>query len=293
MYEKFYIPKLLARIIAGEKFMPLNVDIWDIKDKPKATILYAEVKRNLEVEDDKPTYSNTSGIAEIMVNATAPEDKVDEIRLFHNGKAVNLATRGLFVTEADGTDSKKYTINLLPGANNFRAIALNSQRTESEPDEILINYQTGNTPAPKPGSTNGTVIDAVDKNATMYIVVVGVNAYKGKIKPLGYAVPDATAFREELEKDARSVIGNVKSYFITDAKADKTGIVNAFNDIKKNAKPQDVFVFYYAGHGYIHPGNKEFYLVSADVEDGNESLLKNGVAAKELQSFAVEIAAQK
>ncbi|HRO85397.1 MAG TPA: caspase family protein [Niabella sp.] len=292
LFEKFYTPELLRRKVNGEKFAPPSIN--GLFDVPIVAIKYAEVNRNLEVEDDKPTYSNTSGIAEITVNATAPEDKVDEIRLFHNGKAVNLATRGLFVTDADGTDTKKYTINLLPGANNFRAIALNSQRTESEPDEILVNYQSGNAPAPKPGgNTNGTVIDAVDKNATMHLVVVGVNAYKGKINPLGYAVPDATAFKEEIEKDARSVISNVKSYFITDAQADKTGIVNAFTDIKKNAKPQDVFVFYYAGHGYIHPGNKEFYLVSADVEDGNESLLKNGVAAKELQSFAVDIAAQK
>ena len=61
---------------------------------------------------------------------------------------------------------------------------------------------------------------------------------------------------------------------------------------KEKHKPQDVFVFYYAGHGYIHQRDKEFYLVSADVEDGNESLLKNGVAAKELQSFAVDIATQ-
>ncbi len=292
LYEKFYTPELLRRKVNGEIFSPPNID--GLYEAPKVTIKYAEAKRNLEIEDDITTYVNTSGIAEITVNATAPEDKVDEIRLFHNGKAVNLATRGLFVTDADGTDTKKYTINLLPGTNNFRAVALNSQRTESEPDEILVNYQSGNAPVLKPGgNTNGTIIDAVDKNATMHLVVVGVNAYKGKIKPLGYAVPDATAFKEEIEKDARSVISNVKSYFITDAQADKTGIVKAFNDIKKNAKPQDVFVFYYAGHGYIHPGNKEFYLVSADVEDGNESLLKNGVSAKELQSFAVEIPAQK
>jgi len=134
VFEKYYTPNLFQRLTAGEGFEPVP-DI-DFKPKPRTNILYAEVKRNLEVEDDKPTYSNTSGIAEITVNATAPEDKVDEIRLFHNGKAVNLATRGLFVTEADGTDSKKYTINLLPGANNFRAIVLNSQRTESEPDKF-------------------------------------------------------------------------------------------------------------------------------------------------------------
>ncbi len=89
------------------------------------------------------------------------------------------------------------------------------------------------------------------------------------------------------------MLANVKTYFITDAKADKAGIINTFNEIKRDAKPQDVFVFYYAGHGYINPGNKEFYLVSSDVTDGGESLLKNGVPAKELQQYAVDIQAQK
>ena len=292
LYEKYYTPNLYQRLLAGEKFEPIP-DIENLKPKPKAKILYAEANR--DVEDAKPTYASTSGIAEITVSATAPEDKVDEIRLFHNGKAVNLATRGLFVTDADGTDTKKYTINLLPGQNNFRAIALNSQRTESEPDEIVVAYNKsgGNTPTPKPVDNNTVVVDAIDKNATLHIVVVGINAYKGKINPLTYALPDATAFKTELEKDAKSVIGNVKSYLIADDAASKAGIVAAFENIKKTAKPEDVFVFYYAGHGYIHPSNKEFYLVSSDVADGGESLLKNGVSAKELQTFAVDIPAQK
>ena len=295
LYEKFYTPKLLARLIAGEKFDPLHIDINDIKAKPKVAIKYAEVKRNLEVADDIQIYGNTSGVAEITVNATAPEDKVDEIRLFHNGKAVNLATRGLFVTDNDGADSKKYTIHLLPGANNFKAVALNSQRTESEPDEIIVNYKKdGAAPAPiKPDNKNTAVIDNIDRSATLHIVVVGINAYKNKINPLAYAVPDATAFKTEFEKDAQSIIGNVKSYLITDDKASKIGIMTALGTIKKMAKPQDVFVFYYAGHGYIHPSNKEFYLVSSDVADGGESLLQNGISAKELQTVAVDIPAQK
>ena len=292
-FEKFYTPNLLLRKKNGEDLPVPNID--DLLKEVTAKILYAEAKRNLEVSDDKPSYSNTSGVAEITVNATAPEDKVDEIRLFHNGKAVNLATRGLFVADADGAESKKYTINLLPGANSFRAIALNSQRTESEPDEIVVNYKNGDAPAPKPNNnTNNSVkVDEIDRNATLHIVVVGINAYKGKINPLTYALPDATAFKTELEKDAKSVIGNVKSYLIADDAASKSGIVAAFENIKKSAKPEDVFVFYYAGHGYIHPTNKEFYLVSSDVADGGESLLKNGVSSKELQTFAVDIPAQK
>ncbi len=294
VFEKYFTPNLFTRLKNSEKFEP--IPDMDFKPKPRARMVYAETKRNLEVDNDVPSYVNNSGIAEITVNATAPDDKVDEIRLFHNGKAVNLATRGLFVTDADGTDTKKYTINLLPGINTFRAIALNSQRTESEPDEIMVNYKKdGVSPTPPVPNEkdNKTKVDEIDRNATLHIVVVGINGYKGKINPLTYALPDATAFKAELEKDANSMVNNVKSYLITDDEASKAGIVAAFDNIKKSAKPQDVFVFYYAGHGYIHPSNKEFYLVSSDVADGGESLLKNGVSAKELQTFAVDIPAQK
>ena len=294
VYEKFYTPNLLMRLLSRETLPPVNIDIDNLRPKPRAKILYAEAKRNLVVSDDVPSYVNTSGTAEITVSATAPDDKVDEIRLFHNGKAVNLATRGLFVTDNDGSDSKKYSINLLPGNNNFRAIALNSQRTESDADEINVLYKKdGSAPAPPRRDDNTAQIDDIDRKATLHIMVVGINAYKNKINPLKYALPDATAFKEELERDAKSMIDNVKSYLITDDAASKAGIVAAFDNIKKSAKPEDVFVFYYAGHGYIHPDNKEFYLVSSDVLDGGESLLKNGISSKDLQSFAVDIPAQK
>lgn len=295
VYEKYYTPRLLARLLAGEQFD--EIPEIDIKPKPKTKVSYAEVQRNLEVGDDITTYKNTTGTAEITVHATAPQDKVDEIRLFHNGKVVNLATRGLFVTDNDGSDSKKYSIKLLPGNNSFRAIALNSQRTESDADEIIVSFAAagGNQPAPQPVVINNSnaVIAPVDKTATMYLMVVGINAYSNKISPLTYALPDATAFKSEIEKDAKTVLANVKTYFITDAKADKAGIMNAFDQIKKEARPQDVFMFYYAGHGYINPANKEFYLVSANVTDGGESLLQNGIAAKDLQQYAIDIQAQK
>lgn len=295
LYEKFYTPKLLARILAGEQFPELNVDINNIRQRPRAKIQYSEKKRNLEVEEDIPSYVNTSGVAQLVVNATAPDDKVDEIRLFHNGKVVTLATRGMFVADNEGVDSKTYSLSLLTGVNHFSAVALNSQRTESEPDEIRVLYNSNVVPAPAPVINNvtNTPVDGVDKNATLYMVVIGINAYTKKIKPLSYAVPDATAFKQEIEKDASSMISSVKAYSLTDAKAYKSDIVSTFNEIKKNARPQDVFVFYFAGHGYIHPATKQFYLVSADVEDGEESLLKNGISSSELQGYAIGIAAQK
>ena len=60
---------------------------------------YAAATRNLSVEDDMPTYQNTTGVAEITVTAIAPGDAIDEIRLFQNGKVVTLSTRNLIVAD--------------------------------------------------------------------------------------------------------------------------------------------------------------------------------------------------
>ncbi|OOQ61207.1 hypothetical protein BC343_22480 [Mucilaginibacter pedocola] len=297
VYERFYTPNLYQRLVNGEDFPPIDIII---NPQPKVRINYAEVARNLNVVEDKvQTYNNTTGVAEITVNASAENDKVDEIRLFHNGKIVNLATRGLFVTDnSTGTDTKKYTLNLLPGVNSIRAVALNSQRTESRPDEITVNYKAAgqpNLPVPANNGTNG-VLAQVDRNATMHLVVVGINAYKNPKMSLNYALADATAFKNEAEKDAKTIITNVKTYFVTDAQADKNGITAAFAEVQKNAKPQDVFVFYYAGHGVISDKNKEFYLVPNDVTDlknVDEALAQNGIPSKMLQQYAIDISAQK
>lgn len=294
LLERYYQPNLYARLIIGEKFDPIPNDI--INPSPIAKISYEQKTRNLTVEDDKPSYVNTTGLAEITVNATAEADKVDEIRLFHNGKAVNLATRGLFVTDnTAGTDSKKYSINLLPGQNTFRAVALNSQRTESLPDEIVVNYQNGNQPIVNNKNIVGKV-DQIEKSATLHLLVVGINKYINEKLTLNYAIADATSFKNEIEKDASTVLAKVKTYFITDLAANKKAITDAFLEIQKTAKPEDVFVFYYAGHGVISEKEKEFYLVPTDVADlknVDEVLKQKGISAKVLQNFAVDIQAQK
>jgi Caspase domain len=296
VYEKFYTPNLYQRLINGEIFDPINISI---NQAPTATIIYAEKTRNLNVEEDNPIYQNTTGLAEITVNATTPDDAIDEIRLFHNGKIVTLTTRNLIVTDdaKNNSATKKFTINLLNGNNTFRAVALNSQRTESDPDEIIVVYKTDNTATSNVVMNTATgTVDVVDKNATMYLVVVGINQYQNKTMSLNYAMADATAFKDEIEKDAKSMLTTVKTYFVSDNDATKGGIEKALKEVQKSAKPLDVFIFYYAGHGVINTANKEFYLVPTDVSDlknVNTELEQKGLAAKLLQQYAIEIQAQK
>lgn len=300
LFEEFYTPHLLPRLIGGEILPDADVNINDVKQKPLVKIQYAEKQRNLEVDNDVPSYQNTTGTAEITVTASSEDDAIDEIRLFQNGKVLNLATRNLIVEDDKSkTSTKKYTINLLPGNNEIRAIALNTQRTESQADIINVLYNDGTSTntdvTPVVNNNSNVIVDKIDKNATLYLVVVGINAYKNPKMSLNYALADATAFKDEVEKDAKTVITNIKTYFVTDDAADKKGIINAINSVQQTAKPQDVFVFYYAGHGVI-AGNKEFYLVPNDVTDlsnVDEALKEHGIAAKDLQQYAINIQAQK
>lgn len=294
VYEVFYTPNLYQRLVTGERFAPIDMDINPL---PVVKMAYEQKTRNLTVEEEKPIYLNTSGLAELTINASAENDKVDEIRLFHNGKAVNLATRGLFITDdATGANSKKYSINLLPGLNTFKAIALNSQRTESLADEIVVNYQVTTNAVVKPVNPAVNALAEIEKSATLHLIVVGINTYQNPKLSLNYALADATAFKTELEKDSKTIIANLQTYFITDTQANKKGIIDAFAEVQKNAKAQDVFVFYYAGHGVIAEQNKEFYLVPTDVSDlknVDQVLKEKGVPAQLIQDYAIGIQAQK
>ena len=287
-YEKFHQPNLVNRLIAGEIFDDVNIN--DMHDKPRVSLSIA--KEGINYSKDSLINALTPAI-KITASAMDNETNIQEIRMFHNGKILNLSTRGLLV-EDDKTRSlfKDYNITLLPGNNVFKAIAINAERTESDAAELQIMYK-GSSGKEIVITDDESAVSQIDKNATLHLVVVGINEYKNKIKPLSYAVPDATAFKTELEQSIKPLVNNVKSYLITNDAASKAGIVSTFEKIKNSAKPEDVFVFYYAGHGYIHPSDKEFYLVSSDVADGNESLLKNGISAEELQTFAIDIPAQK
>ena len=67
--------------------------------------------------------------------------------------------------------------------------------------------------------------------------------------------------------------------------------------IKQNAKQEDVFIFYFAGHGVISiDDNPLFYLIPHDVtrlHENNEVLGTKGISAEELENFSLNLKAQK
>lgn len=293
LYEQFYTPNLLEQLINRE-IEPIPVEIEDIYSPPSVKIEYHSGQRNLIVEDDvsEEIIATTIEEAIIKVSAKAPDDRIEEIRLFHNGKLLGGASRNLVVEDDVPSEKEQsFTLMLLPGENTFRAIAINSQRTESAPALLTINYE------PK---ANSSAPVKVNTGLTLHLVVVGINEYKNRKYNLNYAYADAEAFKNAIDKGMKSVTTKVNTHFVSNAEADKSGILNAIETVRKTAQPQDIFVFYYAGHGVMSEGigntKKDFYLVPHDVTQlygADDALAQKGISATEMKDLASAIAAQK
>ena len=287
LYEGFYTPNLLAEVMdpSSAQLAP-PVEINQLKMPPTVRIINkATGLRNLEVVDDEtPSYESSTQKVLLSVEADGNSDKIVEIRLFHNGKLLNDGAQGLKpVVGSSNKSQQDFEVFLLPGQNSFKAVAINSQRTESKPGEITIRYNV----APDEKKQ--------DAGITLHLIVIGVNQYKNAKYNLNYATADASGFKEALTQNCGKVIRNCQEYYITDEKAIKEGITNALDKVVATAKQEDVFLFYYAGHG-VMADDKEFYLVPHDVTQiyGNDgALAQKGLSATNLRAYSTKIKAQK
>jgi hypothetical protein len=285
LYEKYYVPGLLKQI--WENTLPSNLpDIGDIKSPPSIKISLQTAERNLEIANDVTTVNVDKEQVTIKAEADGLKDVISEIRLYQNGKLVH-TTRNLTVEDENKGEqkmTKTFSVTLSAGNNNFKAIAINSQRTESLPAELIAAYN----PLDIPVITQGSEIQ-------LYLFVVGVNTYKNPKYTLNYAQADATSFTEAITAGSQGLFGKINTTVLKDAEATKESITAAFEKIKAAARVQDLFIFYYAGHGVVND-KKDFFLVPYDVTQlyGNDgALAQRGFSAAALQQMSKEIKAQK
>ena len=285
LYEKFYVPNLLS--LAWENDLPKKdgVDLHKLNSPPSVKLTYAPSKtyKDLLLEGEIANIPVEKNNVQLTIEASANGDEIEEIRLYHNGKLISNKTRNLLVEDdKSSVENKTFDLTLVAGENRFRAIAINSQRTESKADELILTYTS-------PKSQQKDVV-------TMHLIVVGINAYKNPKYTLNYALADATSFQEAMSKNCGTLMGACRQHFITDANATKANIVVELEKIVSEAQPQDVLVWYYAGHGVVAGESKEFYLVPQDVTQlyGNDdALAQKGLSATELRSYSQRIKAQK
>ncbi len=282
LYEQYYTPNLLARILSDEELEEPEIKIDDLTLPPLVEIISPKEQGDLRgfIAVETNRLKTSSKEIEVTVQATDQDGGIDEIRLYVNGKLIETTQRGFKpVVKNNQTKTKTFTVSLSNGENIIRATAFNNQRTESIADEITVFYE-------------GT-----KKTANLHLLVIGIDKYRNPEYNLNYALADATAFKEAIEKNSQSIFGSVNITFLADANATKEKITLEFDKLKTNVAQEDVFVFYYAGHGVMSVEDKpQFHIIPHGVTQlygDNRMLQSKAISSNELESFSMELKAQK
>jgi WD40 repeat protein len=204
---------------------------------------------------------------------------VQEVDIYQNDKLI-IADNTVKTTGEGQKVVKTYAVEMGNETNEFKVKVINYQKIESRADVLSIEY-TGEVMA----------------TSALHILAVGINKYQNSAYNLNYAQPDAMAFTEKLIQKGKSIFKSVNRVEIYDEDATKENIMKGFKSIIARAKPEDVFLFYYAGHGTLdEEHDNEYYLVPTDITKlyGDPAqLAAKGISATELRGYLTSVKSQK
>jgi len=273
-YEQFYRPYLWERVINGQEIEKASIDFDNLKPAPLIEI--TEPTQNLR---GIGTLSVPDNLLKLGVKITDRGGGIDELRVFHNGKLYS--TEDLDIDHINDTITRNFDIDLLSGVNDIKITAINNERT-SKSESLKVS--------------NAGIIQQA---GNLYVLAIGINDYKKSSYQLNYAVSDAKAFVEGIEIGARNIFSNVELIRLYDQQATKKNIIAAFDSVKAQANPNDVFIYYFAGHGSMslteHNEKPIFYLLPCEVTEmyNPETLENSAISANAIMEFSRDIKAQK
>ncbi|MBS1952175.1 MAG: WD40 repeat-containing protein [Cytophagales bacterium] len=260
-FEEYYRPELLPKIFqqrGGDGSQGLN---QKLKSSPPPRVKIAWLP------------STDPAKAEVYIRVTDVGTGVANFKFFHNGKRIP-SNDFVLPSGKNQTATYRTTVNLVGGTNQFTASAGNKDKVESDPVTVE------------------TFFDRPDKNTMCYVLTVGINQYKNPHLLLNYAKSDAESFGQLMEERG-TLFKNIELNTLYDEKATQVNILKKLDELAGKIQPEDVFIFYYAGHGSM-VDNRFFFIPteSSRLYDPG-SLKKEAIEASVLQDKFKNIKALK
>ncbi|MEM7107413.1 MAG: caspase family protein [Bacteroidota bacterium] len=288
-FEILYRPKVLMRSVNESKRVDLILQdegeqLFDLGklERPSAAFFNlseATIGDHKILDYQDGGYQTKAKSINLEVDLYNGGGGLKELNIYQNNKLI-ITDGELGKVPVGKTTKKFYDVNLTNGPNEFKVIVKNNQRIESRPNLINILY-------------NGDIVASSD----LFILAVGINEYKNPAYNLNYAQPDAKSFVSKITKRSGKIFRNVRKLEIYDKEATKENIERAFKSIVTQAKPEDVFVFYYAGHGTLDEDNDdEYYFVPTDVTKiygDPDQLQAKAISSNQLKVMLADLKPQK
>ncbi|HCA82445.1 MAG TPA: hypothetical protein DEP18_01565 [Flavobacteriales bacterium] len=284
LFEKYYTPGLIERINKGEDLgMNQKKMEQDISSAPMLSLQINQTQSRGEQVREDSVYKWTQDRFPVTIKVDARGAELDEIRLYNNGKLIAAEKYGENIQfRGGGKEVKHFDVPLQDGENHISAVVVNASKSESAPVEVIVRYD---------GTAGGT---------DLFLFSVGVNSYKNPQYDLKYAVNDAKSFAAAIKSGSQGLFQSVKEFSLSNKEATREKLLQTLELIRKEIGPEDVFVFYFAGHGTMSVerdvAKAEFFLVLHEVinlYDASEILAKKAFSASELKEWSVKLSAQK
>ena len=264
-FEEFYRPDLLPKIFQsrGGNGDDLKGIQGKLKSSPPPTVRIATL----------PGADPTR--AEVYIKMTDNGAGVENIKLFHNGKSIPINRQELKLPYGKGQSTTyRHVISLVAGNNTFTATASNKEKVDADPNTVEVFSET------------------TGKTSTCYVLAVGINQYKNPKMTLNYARPDAESF-SKLMGERGSLFKNIQLHTLYDVEASRSNILRKLDDLSEKIQSEDVFIFYYAGHGSM-VDNQFFFIPAESLRLYDlSSLQKEALEASVLQDRLKNIKALK
>ena len=144
------------------------------------------------------------------------------------------------------------------------SVVMESRARVSEPAHVNLVEppQPGQAPAAKPPVLN--------------IVSVGISAYRQAGLGLTYPAKDARDVVELFKAQRNRLYSNVSVHTLVDAEATRANILKALREVRDEASPWDVTLFFLSGHGLANPGTGSYCFLPVDADPHDEATLVDG-----------------
>ncbi|GIL23767.1 MAG: hypothetical protein BroJett042_22800 [Bacteroidota bacterium] len=213
--------------------------------------------------------------AEVLVRITNTGSSIESLKLFHNGKSIPIEKSKLALpTRKDESTTYRHTLTLVNGTNTITASAINKEKIESDPQSVDI------------------VADHGGKSSVCYILAVGINQYKNPRMILNYAKPDAESFGK-IVNEKGSLYKSLEVHTLYDEEASRTNMLKKLDELAGKIHQEDVFIFYYAGHGSMVDNQFFFIPTESSRLYDLSALQKEAIEASVLQDKLKNIKALK
>ncbi|MGC4035061.1 MAG: caspase family protein [Chitinophagaceae bacterium] len=224
----------------------------------------------------------------------ARQGGIGEVQLYVNNKLV-----------------EKYDPAILKKVNNVYTLAISQEKVKDylvagQYNQVLVKATTLNGTI---SSRGASLAGALDKKSVtdprMFIIAAGISQYKDEKLRLKYASHDAIDFTSALSGAAQKLLNtngsqHVFTYvFNTETGSQrwpmKAALQQLIDSIATKARSEDILIIFFAGHGVLVNGQKNFLLLTAEASslelNGAESEIS--ISTEELKDWLRKIKANK